>query len=145
MLDAPARNELIRRLRSRGWSLRRIARHDSVGVSAEMVRKVLAANPVEMVDDGERITVSSCSAEPSEIVGPLEFVGINEDGTAAVFVDANGRISEPLELYREAHAYPPDHPRAGQCWAWLLDADTQAEAHGASVRQLRANRARRYE
>jgi len=54
MLDATARNALIRRLRSMGWSLRRIANHEQVGISAEMVRKVLAAGPpVEMLEIDE--------------------------------------------------------------------------------------------
>ena len=49
MLDTTSRNTLIRRLRSMGWSLRRIAAHEQVDVSAEMVRKVLAAGPPSLL------------------------------------------------------------------------------------------------
>jgi hypothetical protein len=39
---------------TRGWSLRRIAQHQHVLISAEMVRRILAVGePVELPDDGD--------------------------------------------------------------------------------------------
>jgi hypothetical protein len=48
-----------------GWSLRRIAAHEQVGLSAEMVRKILAPGPpVALPDDGEIVTLRSPDPDP---------------------------------------------------------------------------------
>jgi hypothetical protein len=65
MLSRYDLDELIRRLKARGWSLRAIADHPRVGISHEMVRRVLASGPViEVTDDGDVVVTRRHRFDP---------------------------------------------------------------------------------
>ena len=81
------RNDLIRQLRERGWSMRRIARHPDVDLSVAMVHLIL--NPA--VDDDD----ADVEVEP-------------------VIELTEGRRNL-LELYRACYAEVPD-PAATAAW-----------------------------
>jgi hypothetical protein len=75
-MDRHTRDELIRRLKSMGWSLRRIANHEQVQLSAPMVLKILRQGPaveLDLPDDGEVATCrtdgqkSGCGRPPERI------------------------------------------------------------------------------
>lgn len=141
MLDTTARNTLIRRLRALGWSLRAIGAHQEVGISAEAVRKVLVAGPrVELPDDGELVTLASPKPDALPPVGPVEYVGVDDTGSYALFVDAYGQMTTALALWRRTFDPPPVGGPGGQARSWLADAEAQAAAHGAGWERLRANR-----
>jgi len=104
-----------------GWSLRRIGAHEQVGVSLEMVRKVLAAGPrVELPDDREPVTLTSSPPAVTEPpVGPVEFVGVDESGTYALFVDGAGQMTNTLALWRRTFDPPPVGGPGGLAVSWL--------------------------
>ena len=68
-----ARNELVRKLADQGWSLRQIGNHPQVNLSAEGVRKILAATTTSTSTKGETVTLK---VGKYRLCGPYEYVGV---------------------------------------------------------------------
>jgi hypothetical protein len=69
-------------------------------------------------------------------VGPVQFVGSNDDGVAQ-FVDVNGVVCNGLALYRRTFDPPPVGGPGGLASQWCDDAYRQADAAGASICGMR--------